>query len=77
MVQIVERGNLTITGLSADEREELKKLATFKNPKYEQAKRYSRRKVVYMPKTIESFNEYSGRNEKGSRSKVIQAPIGT
>ena len=76
MVQIVEHGNLTITGLSADEREELKKLATFKNPKYEQAKRYSRRKVVYMPKTIEYFNEYSVRNENGSRSKVIQVPIG-
>lgn len=76
MVQIVERGNLTITGLSADEREELRKLATFKNPKYEQAKRYSRRKVVYMPKTIEYFNEYSVRNENGSRSKVVQVPIG-
>ena len=76
MVEIIERGNLTIRGMSAEEREELKELSTFKNPKYGQALRFSKKKVVYVPKTIEYFNEYSERDENGVRRKVMQVPIG-
>lgn len=76
MIEIIERGNLTIRGLSAEDREELRMRSTFSNPKYKAAYRFSKKKVIYIPKTIEYFNEYSERNENGVRSKVIQVPIG-
>lgn len=77
MVTVDIHGGLTIHGLTADDREFLKKTTTVKNPKYEQAKKYSKRnKVYYIPKTLEYFKEYSERTENGVRSKVLEVPIG-
>lgn len=76
MVEITISGGVTISGLSEDERQYLQNETTFDNPKYEQARRFSKHKQIYVPKTISYSHERSIRTEQGTRKKVLTAPIG-
>ena len=65
-----------VFNLSQDQRDTIKRSLTFDNPQYAQAKRYGRSKYTSIPPHLYYFKEVSVSNGDGTRSKVLDIPIG-
>ena len=65
----------TIYGLSNEERSLVKEALTFDNPKYKDAKRFSRSGYTTIPPYLKYYTERS-KSFDGVRKKVLEVPIG-
>lgn len=70
------KGGLELYDMTPEQRTKLKDLLTFDNPKYEQAKRFSRNGYISIPPYLTYYNEVM-KKVGDKRVKSLLAPIGT
>ena len=75
-MKIVKENKQMVYNITQDQRDTLKKVLTYDNPAYKQAKRYSRCKYISIPPHLTYYTEKSVSNGDGTRSKMIEVPIG-
>lgn len=75
-MNIVKSNRQYLYDLTGEQRDKIKDLLTFDNPKYKQAKRYGRSKYTSIPPYLTYYEEFSVRSEDGERKKVLSVPIG-
>ena len=75
-MKIVKENKQMVYNITQDQRDTLKKALTYDNPAYKQAKRYSRCKYISIPPHLTYYTEKSVSNGDGTRSKMIEVPIG-
>ena len=75
-MQIIKSNKQELYGLSQDQRDKVKDKLTFNNPKYANAKRYSRSRYISIPPYLTYYEEKSVRVAEGERRKVLSVPIG-
>lgn len=73
-MNIIRHAQQEVSELTQKQRDTLKKRLTFKNPAYQNAKRYGRSKYISIPKTLEYFSEHSVSTGGGERKKVLTVP---
>ena len=75
-MKIVKSNRQYLYDLTGEQRDKIKDLLTFDNPKYKQAKRYGRSKYTSIPPYLTYYEEFSVRSDDGERKKVLSVPIG-
>lgn len=75
-LKIVISDGQEIYDLTPEQRSTLKDSLTFENPKYRDAKKYSRRDYISIPPYLTYYKEMSVRVKEGVRTKVLRVPLG-
>lgn len=75
-LKIVISDGQEIYDLTPEQRSILKDSLTFENPKYRDAKKYSRSGYISIPPYLTYYKEMSVRVKEGVRTKVLRVPLG-
>ena len=75
-MQIIRTNKQEIYGLTQEQKDRIKEALTFNNPAYANAKRYGRSKYISIPPYLTYYSEHSVSVGDGTRTKVLDVPIG-